>query len=62
VGDTWAEDVKADAKTGAEADHADYKIVSEEKVGDIDTIKVHATIKETSGGDPASSEGTYWLD
>jgi hypothetical protein len=62
VGDAWSIDIKADAKTGAAAAKADYKILGEEKVGDIDTIKVQATVKETSGTEPASSESTYWLE
>jgi hypothetical protein len=62
VGDVWSVDIKADSKTGAEAAKADFKILAEEKVDDVDTIKVQANIKETSGSDPAASEGTYWLE
>lgn len=62
IGDTWTYNIKADPKTGAEAATATYKLIGEEKVGDIDTIKVQATIKESSGSEPASSDGFYWLD
>ena len=62
VGDTWTYSIKADPKTGAEAATATYKLVAEEKVGDIDTLKVKATVKETGGSEPASSDGFYWLD
>ena len=61
VGDTWSVDLKADAKTGAEAAKADYKVLGEEKVGDLDTVKLSAKIKETGSSDPASSDGTYWI-
>jgi hypothetical protein len=61
VGDAWSVDIKADAKTGVEAAKADFKILAEEKVGDIDTIKLSAKIKETSSSEPASSDSTYWL-
>jgi hypothetical protein len=61
VGDSWSVDIKADDKTGAVAAKADYKIVAEEKIGDIDCVKVKATVKETGGVDPASSDLTYWI-
>ena len=61
VGDTWTVEIKADSKTGAVAAKAEYKVLAEEKVGDLDTIKVKATIKESEGAEPASSEGTYWV-
>jgi hypothetical protein len=61
VGDTWTHEIKADAKTGAVAAKAEYKVLAEEKVGDWDTVKVSQTIKETEGTDPASSTGTVWL-
>jgi hypothetical protein len=62
IGDTWTYTIKADSKTGTEAATATYKLVAEEKVGDIDTMKIQATVKETGGSEPASSDGFYWLD
>jgi hypothetical protein len=61
VGDTWTYDFKADSKTGAVAAKGEYKVLAEEKVGDLDTVKVKAAIKEADGTDPASSDGTYWI-
>ncbi len=61
VGDSWSVDIKGDTKTGAEAAKAEYKVLGEEKVGDLDTIKVKFSVKETSGAMPASSEGTTWI-
>jgi hypothetical protein len=62
IGDTWSYDIKADPKTGAEAATATYKLVAEEKIGDIDTLKIQATVKEKDGSEPATSDGFYWLD
>lgn len=62
VGDTWTNDVKSDAKTGAVAAKAEYKVIGEEKVGDYETLKLKVTVKETEGSEPASSEFTLWLD
>jgi hypothetical protein len=61
VGDAWTYEIKADKKTGAVAAKADYKILAEEKVGSWDTLKIKATVKETEGTDPASSDGTVWI-
>ncbi|MEZ0324970.1 MAG: hypothetical protein ACAH95_03625 [Fimbriimonas sp.] len=62
VGDKWTHEVKADPKLGFVAAKADYQVMAEEKVGAYDTIKIKATIKETEGTDPASSETTLWID
>jgi len=61
VGDAWTYNVEADDKTGAVASKVDYKVLSEEKVGDFDTLKIQFSYKETTGSDPASCEGTMWL-
>ena len=61
VGDTWTYEVKPDAKTGAVAAKAEYKLLGEEKVGEWDTLKIKATVKETTGTEPASSDGTTWI-
>lgn len=62
IGDTWTYNIKADSKTGAEAATATYKLVGQEKIGDIDTLKIQVTIKENGGSEPASSDGFCWLD
>ncbi len=62
VGDKWTHEVKADTKLGIVAAKADYQVLAEEKVGSVDTIKIKATVKETEGSDPASSDSTLWID
>jgi hypothetical protein len=61
VGDAWSFDIKANKDTGAVDAKADFKLLGEEKVGDVDTLKIKATVKETSGATPASSDGTVWI-
>lgn len=61
VGDTWTHEFKADAKTGVVAAKAEYKLLGEEKIGDIDTLKIKVNITETEGSTPASSDGTAWV-
>lgn len=61
VGDKWTYEIKADAKTGAVAAKGDGEVLAEEKVGDIDCLKVKWSYKETEGADAASSEGTAWI-
>ncbi|MBI1757137.1 MAG: hypothetical protein HYR64_08540 [Fimbriimonas ginsengisoli] len=62
VGDSWTYKGAADAKAGVVAFTADYKVLAAEKVGDLDTIKLKCTIKETEGAEPASSDGTVWVE
>lgn len=62
INDTWSKELKGDAKTGAVAVRADYKIVAEEKVGEYDTLKIRVTVKETEGAMPATSDNTIWLN
>jgi hypothetical protein len=62
VGDKWTYDIKADSAKGTVAGKAEYEFVSEEKVGNYDTMKIHATIKETEGTDPASATGYEWIN
>lgn len=61
INDTWSYDIKADKKTGAVAVKAEFKLLGEEKIGEWDTLKIKATLKETEGTDPASSDGTLWI-
>ncbi|AIE86175.1 hypothetical protein [Fimbriimonas ginsengisoli] len=62
VGDAWTFDVKADKTLGTVAAKADFKLLGEEKIGTHDTLKVKATVKETEGDAPATSDGTMWID
>ena len=62
VGDEWTYDAKADTKTGAVSTKSTYKIAGEEKVGAFDTFRITFTTKEAEGSEPASSEGTVWID
>lgn len=62
LNDTWTVVYPADPKTGAVAGKADYTLLGEEKIDDFDTFKVKTVVKETEGSEPASIEGTVWLD
>jgi hypothetical protein len=61
VGDSWSADIKGDDKSGAVPAKADYKVLGEEKIGDVDSVKLKVTVKENQGAMPASSDGTFWL-
>lgn len=61
-GKTWKLEIPADSKTGAVKATAEYKVLGFEKLMDIDTVKISATVKETEGDTPASSDGTAWLN
>jgi len=62
VGAKWSHEFKTDSKTGAAAAKADYEVLGFEKVGSWDTVKVKHSFKETEGSDPATSEGTVWIN
>lgn len=62
VGDEWTVAIPADAKTGAVAATASYKVEGAERIGERDTIKVKSTVKETEGAEAASSDGFVWID
>jgi len=62
VGSKWSHEFKADSKTGAASAKADYEVLAFEKVGSWDTVKVKHAFKETEGADPATSEGTVWIN
>ncbi len=62
TGDAWSYKIAANSKTGVVAANADYKILGDEKIDTKDTIKISVKVKETEGSDPASNEGTIWVD
>lgn len=62
VGSKWSHEFKSDSKTGAASAKADFEILAFEKVGSWDTVKVKHNFKETEGSDPATSEGTVWIN
>jgi len=60
AGDTWSYDIKENKTTGAVNAKANYTFVGDEKIGDIDAVKVKIAVKE-SGDSGASTEGFIWL-
>ncbi len=62
VGDAWTAEGKADAKTGAMAWRADYKVAAEETVGPYACLKIDLVkARETEGTDVGSVTGSYWV-
>ncbi len=61
VGDIWAADIKADKVLGTKSVRLEYKLVSEEKVGGVDTIKIKGTGKEQESDNSPRNEFTIWL-
>jgi hypothetical protein len=60
VGDTW--DFKKTNDHGFIPIKGTYKVEAAEKVGDVDTLKVKATLEETEGDAPVKSDGYLWID
>ena len=60
VGDIWTGTFKADKVLGTIDAKGEYRLLSEEKIGDLDTIKIKGTVRESDGDKPASNEFTEW--
>jgi hypothetical protein len=60
IGGKWSVDVKPKLE-GAVPVHADFTLVSSEKVGSTDTYKVDEDVKET-GENPATMHNQFWVD
>jgi len=61
INDVWTSESKADKDLGTVAVKAIYKLIGEEKIGNVDTLKIQATVKETEGDKPAENEFTEWI-
>jgi hypothetical protein len=62
VGSKWTKESEANKDRGTPALKASYEVVGDEKVAKWDTLKIKYKIAETEGSDPASMEGTIWLN
>jgi len=60
VGDLWTATIKEDKALGTVEAKGEYRLLSEEKVGDVDTLKIKATVREADGDKPAMNEFTEW--
>jgi len=61
VGDIWTLKIKTDKTLGTVDANAEYKLLAEEKIGDLDTLKIKATVKELDGDKPAENDFTEWI-
>jgi hypothetical protein len=61
VGDAWTAEGKGDAKTGAVAWKAEYKVVAEETVGAYPALRMDVAARETEGNDPGKATGSVWV-
>ncbi|MEI7986138.1 MAG: hypothetical protein WCI55_10960 [Armatimonadota bacterium] len=62
VGSKWSKDVAANKDTKAPAYKCNYTILAEEKIDGTDTFKIQYKNVEAEGSEPASMEGTVWID
>jgi hypothetical protein len=62
VGSKWKKEVAANKDTKAPAYKSDYSILGEETIDGTATFKIQYKTIESEGSDPASMEGTVWVD
>ncbi len=60
IGDLWTASIKADKAVGSMDAKGEYKLIGEEKIDEIDTIKIKSTVREQDGEKPAINEFTEW--
>ncbi len=58
VGSKWKNEVPANKETKAPGYKAEYSVLADEN----GSLKIQAKTMETEGSDPASMEGTLWID
>lgn len=61
VGDTWKYADSEDDKLDGHMAVMDYKVISEEKVGKKDALKIEFNLKEI-GSAPMTGKGHFWVD
>lgn len=62
VGSKWKKEYAANKDTKAPAFKTECTILGEEKIDGTDTFKIQFKNSETEGSDPASIEGTIWIE
>jgi hypothetical protein len=62
IGDSWTHEIRSDVRAGGIAARAEYTVLEEERLEGWDTLKIRATVRETSGDRPAAVESTIWID
>ncbi|HTQ11974.1 MAG TPA: hypothetical protein VMI31_18070 [Fimbriimonadaceae bacterium] len=61
VGDSWTVTVKKNEKGAVDASGT-YTIAGRETINGQDTFRIKGSMKETSGDNPMSADGTYWVN
>ena len=62
VGDVWVTEVKEDKLLGTHGVHTELRFLSEEKVGEFNTVKIKGFSKEDFGDNPATDDFTIWIN
>ena len=62
VGDKWVHEYKADNDLGTHDAHADFEVLSADKVAGVDTLKIKMTFKEAGADTPLGTTGTYVVE
>ena len=65
INDTWIAEIKGDKTLGTQNVRIQYKLIAEEKVGDIDTLKIKGLAKEVDANlnavNPPTTDFTIWI-
>jgi hypothetical protein len=58
----WTWEIFPNSKVGIQKSTIDYKVLGDETVDGVDTWKVSRAIKELEGDNPATADGTVWIN
>jgi len=61
VGDLWSTTIKPDKALGTREVRTEFRLVSEEKIGGLDTLRIKGIAKEAEADNPATDEFTVWI-
>jgi hypothetical protein len=61
IGEVWTNEIKEDKTLKTRAVRAEYKLIGEEKIGAIDTLRIKVLAKENDSDNATSDEFTIWI-
>ena len=61
IGEVWTNTIREDKTLNTKPVRTEYKLIAEDKIGQIDTLKIKALAKETDVDNAAVDEFTIWI-
>jgi hypothetical protein len=62
IGDKWTHEYKADTDLGIRAGAGEYEVLALEKLGNVETVKIRSSYKESEGSPALTARATVWVE